>query len=1153
MKFRAIWHSRKAVFCVPLACILFFSIVCAAVAQTETGSQSTIVGTVKDSSGAPMPGVKIAVVGTDTSFRTDGQTNAEGNYFVPYLNPGTYRLTVTASGFKQFIREGFTLTAGQTLRIDANLEVGAVTENVVVTGAAPLLETESAEETTMLPQEFLQDTSNVQKRIVRSLYFLPDVNGNGTAGYHILGGVQRSIGYTMDGISAKWPGLETFDQNDQVLQSTTDALEEVKIVTTGMSAEFGHAASGAVQLTYRAGTNTVHGSYEDRHITTDMVQKSYFQEGPQQPFRFDEMDGVFSGPLWLPKIYNGKNRTFFLFGFARHMENWKSTDLQGVPTQAMLGGDFSFGGIGYPIYDPKSTTLVNSATNSWTRTLFPNEQIPVSRFDPVAVKFLSYTPWALPNDTTDAVTSPSGTTNNFLGYGAKVIHRTRWDVKVDQQLSDKHKLSGRYSQAHHRADPNGAVVAVAWGDLDINRIAQPTDVIQGVLTDTYIISPTKFNEMRFGYSRRANQTLAWGEGGNWPSTLGIPGVSDATFPQLQVGFGVTYNTPNYYEAHEITFQENFTQIYGTHNLKTGYEVVKEEYDAANSAQPSGSYSFGGTCGLPSTGSTCVANTGNSFAPFLLGAVTSASFSQRFANWLPRGFMHALYIQDDWKARSGLTINMGLRWSYETPYHTKFNQQSEFNPNVIDPVSGDMGAETHPTGYLYRNDFKNFQPRLGLAWQIAPKLVFRSSFALMTMDIGLGAGNQSQNFNEYSGTYNITQPNGNPSIPFYLSQGPGVPIVFPQASNGTFPFNPTSASYSSRSTAWLDPGLINPYIMNWAGGFEYEFARNWLVEARYDGSSSNKLIGTWNINELPPADEFFNGSNLAFLNTVHGNPQIYKPYPQFGSVNLTSNFNHATYHGGTIRVERRLSGGLVLTAFDTYSKALDPCDNECGGGDTYWNRALEKGVAGYNRTQHAFVQVSYQLPFGRHQSLLSGAGRVVDYIVGGWNISFSQVFDTGVPFGLGFGNSPYNYSSPGNRPNILTSYAAALTPNWGIGPNRFPTTTPPQTPYFVDSDFAYPAAYTLGNMGRNIYKGPFTTFQGFAVKKQFTFKEKYKIMVRLDGHNLPFKRPSFTTPNATFTTAAGSVTQFGSMSGTMGAWSEYGYNQPTLQLGGRFEF
>jgi hypothetical protein len=351
---------------------------------------------------------------------------------------------------------------------------------------------------------------------------------------------------------------------------------------------------------------------------------------------------------------------------------------------------------------------------------------------------------------------------------------------------------------------------------------------------------------------------------------------------------------------------------------------------------------------------------------------------------------------------------------------------------------------------------------------------------------------------------------------------------------------------------MDPGLINPYIMNWAGGIEYEFARNWLLEVRYDGSASNKLLGTWNINELPPQDELFNGSNLALLNTVHGNTQIYKPYQQFGSVNLLSNFNHATYHGGTIRVERRLSSGLVLNAFDTYSKALDACDNECGGGVTYYNRRLQKGVAGYNRTQHAFVQFSYELPFGKRQRWLNG-GRVVDYIAGGWNLSFSQVFDSGMPFGVGYSNSPNNYNTPSNTPNILSTYAAALTPNWSVGPNRFPMTTPPQNPYFVYSDFAYPAAYTLGNMGRNIYKGPFTTFQGFAIKKQFTFKEKYKVAVRLDGHNLPWKRPSFTTPNASWTTASGSLTNFGSMSGTMGAWSEYGYNQATVQLGARFEF
>ena len=1155
MKLRAISLSRKAGFCIPLACFLLLSVVCAAVAQTETGSQSTIVGTVKDGTGAAVPGAKVTVVNTGTQFVAEGSTNAEGNYYVPYLNPGgPYRVTVAASGFKQWIREGFTLTAGETQRFDANLEVGALSENVTVTGEAPLLETETAEETMALPQAFLSDSSNVQKRIVRSLYFIPDVNGNGTAGYHILGGVQRSIGYTMDGVSAKWPGLETFDQNDQVLQTTMDALEEVKIITTGMSAEFGHAASGAVQLTYRSGANAVHGSYEDRHITTSMVQRSYFQSTAQQPFRFDAMDGVFNGPLWLPKIYNGKNKTFFLFGFARHMEHWESENLQGVPTPGMLGGDFSFGGIGYPLYDPKSTQQVNAATNAWTRTIFPNEQVPLNRFDPVATKFLSYTPWVAPNDTVDAVTSPSGVTNNFLGWGVKPINRTRWDVKVDHEISAKHKISGRYSQAHHRAAPNGAVVALAWGDLDINRIMQPTDVIQGVLTDTYIISPTTFNEMRVGYSRRANQTIAWGAGGNWPQTLGIPGIPQTTFPELQVGFGVTYNSPNYYEGDETTFQENLTKVMGPHNLKVGYEVVREKYDAANGVLPSGSYNFGGTCQVSATGSACVNNTGNGFAAFELGAVTSATFSQRFANWLPRGWQHALYIQDDWKVRSGLTVNLGLRWSYETPYNTKYNQDSEFNPNVIDPVSGLMGAETHPTGYLYRSDWKNFQPRLGLAWKLAPKLVFRSSFALMTMDIGLGAGNQSQNFNEYSGTYPITQPNGNPSIPFYLSQGPGVAITYPQAANGTFPFNPTSASYSARGTTWMDPGLINPYVMNWAGGVEYEFARNWLLEVRYDGSASNKLLGTWNINEIPLANELFNGSNLAQLNTIHGNTQIYKPYTQFGSVNLLSNFNHASYQGGTVRVERRLSSGLVFTAFDTYSKALDPCDNECGGGVTYYDRALQKGVAGYNRTQHAFVQFSYELPFGKGQRFLNSS-RPIDYIFGGWNLSFNQVYDTGMPFGLGFSGQPsgYNYLTGNNGPNILGPYSSGLTPNWSVGPNRFPMTTVAQTPYFVNSDFAYPTAYTIGNMGRNIYKGPNTTFQGFAIKKSFTFKEKYHASIRLDGHNLPWKRPSFTTPNATFTTAAGSVTQFGSMSGTMGAWSEYGYNQATVQLGGRFEF
>jgi hypothetical protein len=293
------------------------------------------------------------------------------------------------------------------------------------------------------------------------------------------------------------------------------------------------------------------------------------------------------------------------------------------------------------------------------------------------------------------------------------------------------------------------------------------------------------------------------------------------------------------------------------------------------------------------------------------------------------------------------------------------------------------------------------------------------------------------------------------------------------------------------------------------------------------------------------------TNTTLANTVYAATQNYKPYTQFGSINMISNFNHSTYHDGEIRVEKRLANGLTLTAFDTYSKAIDNNDNEGGGGDTFYNRSLNKAVAGYNRTQHANLQTTYSLPVGRGRPFLSSTSRLVDSIVGGWDISFNQTVDTGMPFGVSFSNSPYKYLTPGNTPNILTTNAAALTPNWGIGPNRFPTTTPPQVPYFQISAFGYPAAYTLGSLGRNTFRGPTTMFQGFAIKKSVTFKERYRAQIRLDGHNLPLKNPNFTTPNASYSTA--NPQNFGSMSGTMGAWSQYGYQQATIQVGFRFEF
>lgn len=1116
-----------------LPVVAILASVCTLMAQA--GPQGAFVGTVKDSTGASAPGVKVTVVNTGTQFVSQTVTNAEGFYNVPYLNSGMYRLTFVAEGFKQFVRDGIDLRPGGTPRFDVTLEIGSARESVTITAEAPLLNTESATVSNSMGQAILQDISNVSKRIVRDLYFVPGVIGSANTGYHILGNVQRAIGYSMDGVSAKWPGLGTFDQNDQVLQTTQDALEEVKVITSVASAEIGHAAGGGMQLTYKSGGNDPHLSVDDRLLYTPMVHRSYFQQTPSLPFSYYEFESVFSGPLYVPKLYNGKSKTFFLFGFAQHNENWDTENTVTVPTAEMLTGDFSFGGVGYPIYDPKSYRQVDGA---WTADRFPNNIVPTSRLDPVAVKFLSYKPWQKANQ--PGITTASGTSNNFLSDGTKIVTRTRWDVKVDHQFSPAHKFAARYSQGHHRAQANGIQTQLAWNYLDLNSIKQPTDNIQGVFTDTLILSPTRFNEMRVGYSRRANTNVAYGVGEDWASKLGIPGVSGETFPQLNVGLSVGYSTPSYYTGEEFTFQDNLTQIVGTHNLKVGYEVIRARYNQANGATPAGSYNFGGTC-LPSGGG-CTNNTGNGFASFLLGSVSSATFSQRMANWLPRWWQHALYFQDDWKVRPGLTINVGVRWSYETPYKTKYDQQSQFDPTAMDKLTGLPGALLHPKGALVRGDWNNFQPRLGLAWHFAPKVVFRAGFSLMTQDIVGGAG--SGNFQDYQASKTINQPTGDPRPQFYLSQGPG-PLTYATAADGTFPYNGTS--YSGRSATWLDPGLVNPYIMSWSGGIQYEFARNWLLELRYEGSAGNRLLGSWNINEIPLSITL--GGNTALQSTVSGATQNYKPWTNFGTINLLSNLNHSTYHGGTFRIERRFANGFNMSAFDTWSKTMNGNDGEGGGGITYYNRSLEKAIAGYSKPHHFNAQATYVLPVGKGLRWLNKRG-ITDYILGGWAVSLNQTLDSGLPFGIGFSNSPYKYLT-GTRIVPLTSVEDAKTAKWGMGPNRLPYSVPPQNPYLKASSFTYPAAYTTGYLGRNVFRAPMTNFQGFVVKKTVTLKERYKMTVRVDGHNLPFKQPNFTAPNTTWNTNTPQT--FGSLSGLMGAWSEYGYQQATVQFGWRFEF
>jgi hypothetical protein len=1067
----------------------------------QTTGTATIVGTITDQSGARVIGAQVSVVNTATSFVSNSQTNQEGDYYVPYLIPGPYRLTVEAAGFKRHVRDGIVLRTNETPRIDVQLEVGAVTEAINVTGEAPLLETETAVTGQILEGNTIVKIPVLQKYAFRILLYLPGTTN--INGQHVIGQRERSLGFTLDGISGKEPVRGLVGATNQVTSTTIDAFQEVKLHTTGMPAEFGHSAGGLLSVVYKSGTNQFHGSAEDRYIQKALIHRHRLERLPRtNPFTYHELSAVLNGPLYLPKIYNGKDRTFWLFGYQRHHEKASETFINNVPSPEMLAGDFSFGGVGNPIYDPASTR--QDATGRWVRDPFPNNRVPQARFDPVTRNFLSNNPYAAQN--AQGFFDRTGVFENLVSMTRYRSYRSRFDGKVDHQFNPNHRIFGRYSHVRHRAYNGRWNPQVEWRLIDSFAVPIPIDQRNVVISDTYTISPTVINEMRLGFNRRRFTRNPESLGEGWAAKLGIPNVSAQTFPHfLTAGGAEFYRVGTHGRSQDVgedfTFQENLTKIAGRHTLKFGYELLRTRYNSLVEALPSGSYRMGGT-DFPFAAS---GTTGNDFAAFLLGSVVRADFTQNMATWLPRWWSHAWYVQDDFRPARNLTINLGLRWSYESPFQTKYGQQSQFDPTAIDPLTGRQGALLHTKGPLAKSDWNNFQPRVGVSWQFHRDFVFRSSFGVISQDLFTNGLNQ--NFEEYLATAVVQPPPGDPRVAFFLSQGPPN-IAFNVAPDGSVPFIGTN--YSGRGVSWIDPNIRMPYVMNWSSGIQWNFARTWLLETTYMGSRGVRLLNNWDYNAIP-----LNISNdFAVLDQIRRASQNYRPYPHFGSIQHYSNYGDNSYHGGTARVEKRYSAGLTLNTFYTFSKAINDADNDGGmGGVTFYNRALEKARANYDIT-HRFVSVmTYELPFGRNRRFMNVTGWR-NALFGGWDFAYTQTFQSGPPFTVTFAGSP-NFYLPGQaRPHLLRS--DPRTPNWDIGPHRFPTNA--QVSYLDASAFAYPASFTAGSMGRNVVEGPGINWPQISLSKEWPIYENLRFILRWDANNFPFKSPSYGIPNSAYNTS-----------------------------------
>jgi hypothetical protein len=1080
-------------------------------AQVATGN---IIGRLTDSSGAVIPEVSVASVNPSKGIRTEVSSDEQGMFRLLYLEPATYTLTFSKAGFATLQRSGLILRSNDTLRMDIELKVGNIVEQIEVTGAPPLLETATSTTGTVLAGTQMNALPIMQRYLWMTMYMMPGVTSMN--GFHIAGQRDRGLGYSMDGIPGTEPirgGVAT----NRIMSTTPNAIEEVKMVTTVLPAEHDHSAGGMLSLTYKSGTNQFHGEMEDRYINNSLLHRAYFNLlRPTAPFSYHELSALASGPVYLPKAYDGRNKTFFLFGWSRHHEKYNQQLFADVPNEEMLNGDFSFNGLGYPIYDP-ATTAQNAGV--WTRDPFPGNIVPKSRFDPVATKFLSFDPWKKPNNLGGAgFVDRTGPHQNYGGESKYRSYRTRYDVKIDHVFSEKNRVFGRFSHVLNRARGNN--IALNWELLDGNFVLQPSDQVNTVVSDTHIFSPTMINEIRLGANRRKESRTPLGINENWAQQLGIPGVSGETFPSLfnsggGAFYGATMPRGAWYQVTEnFIFQDNLTLIRGRHSLKAGYELMRTRANTRRESLPAGVYRFGAT-DFPFR-----PNTGNDFAAFLLGSVVRADFNTTLANWLPRWWNHALYFQDDWSVTPKLTLNLGLRWSYESPFDTKYGQHSQFDPTATDPLTGLRGAIVHPATALARRDLNNFQPRVGMAYRLGNKMVLRGGFGLTTIDLFTAA--LDQNFEEYFTSVTLQRPSGDPRSAFVISHGPG-PVNYNILPDGTSPF--VGANYGSRNATWWNPNIRNPYSMNWNATYQYQLAATWLAELSYQGSAGVGLLNAWDHNSIP----LNISTDRATLDQIYQNPQAYKPFTNFGRLDLWSNFGHSTFHSGTTKVEKRFSHGLTMTSFYTWGKAINDGDNDTFiSSVTYYNRALEKARASYDLRHRSVTYATYDLPFGKGRKWLNSGG-MKDYFLGGWQISWIQTFQSGTPVSFTVAGSPNRYLPGVVRPNQLVPNDQVIVDNWTIG-DRFNNNL--KNAMWNINAFEYPAAYTPGTLGRNTIEGPGMNWSQGSLAKTITVRERYNLDVRFDINNI-FKQPNFSNPSSVVNLVNPGT--FGKPTGTVGGW------------------
>ena len=1083
-------------------------------AQSFTGS---IQGSVKDPAGALIPGATLLVTNTGTNARAQVQTDAVGVYSALLLPPGSYRVEASAPGFKKFVQDGITLQVQQQARVDITLTVGEVTESVTVSADAALLDTASSTIGKVVDNRSIVNLPLNTRNVYSLIFLTPGVSGTvgnnyGEMRYSVNGARARQMDTLIDGVSASHATVTGFS-GISVFPSV-DAIEEFKVMGANYPAEFGRSMGSVLNVIFKSGTNLLHGSAYEFLRNSKLDANNFFDNrrgAPLNSFKRSQFGGTFSGPI-------KKDRTFFMTSYESLRERRASSTIFTVPTTLERAGDFSqtrvANGNLIQIFDPFSTR--SNGAGGFVRDVFSGNRLPASRLDPVAINSLKYMP--LSNTPGNAVTNQ----NNFANQGSAGVNLDQWDVKIDHSFTDRQKFFARYSKRNTESVP--AIFFPKDITIAEGRVIESDNVHGAVADYTNTLSPSMILNVRMGFARTlyvyANQGLGFS-----PSTLGFPKYLDQIldvqmFPRIAPsGYASLGGNGNRYNAfNSNTALANLTKIKGKHSVKFGFEGRLHRVNVAE-FDNQGVFGFSATMTQGPNPNAASATAGNSMASMLQGTGSSGnSLIQNFKNVSTQNIYAAWYVQDDWRITSKLTLNLGLRYDFDSPRTERFNRTNYFDPNVASPLGngakgglvfvGVNGADRHQ--YIW--DLNNLAPRIGLAYQANSKTVVR-----------LGYGNiYGQSQQAAHGTIGTT--------------GWRLDNLWVNSVDGVTPFNLLRDPYPSgfRALPGSADGLLTgtgsdleaviretpaPLSMQWNVNVQRELPGKLMLESAYVGTRGLQLHSGVALNQLTP-DRMALGSQLnqlvdnpffgkissgALANRQVARGQLLRPFPQFASVGIVNVAGaSSTYHSWQNSLSKRFSRGFTFEGSYTWSKSID---NGTSHQNSYDIRA-SRSLSDLDISHRLVASYIYELPFGRGRHFGADSSRVVDLLLGGWQVNGFTNFQTGNPLSFSASNTAGLFGSA-TRPN-----------NNGKSGARTGPVDQRLDSYFDKSVFSQPAPFTFGNLGTRVSDIRSDGMRNFDLSlfKDFRLVERLRMQFRSEFLNA-FNTPRFGSPNTSVTSSS----------------------------------